>query len=88
MARIIRTRTTRARPSSERFNGHEWVPMFGDPATDWTRWFAWRPVETWDRRWRWLCWVERRLIVKHHFLDGGGDCWWQHRVWKPDTLEG
>jgi hypothetical protein len=55
-------------------------PMFGNPLTPWRPWFAWRPIKTWDQRRRWLCWVERRLIQKHIYLDGGHDFWWQHRV--------
>ena len=58
----------------------EFVPMFGNPATCWLRWFAWTPTKTWDQRWRWLCWVERRLIVRHPYITGGQDTWWQVRV--------
>lgn len=55
-------------------------PMFGDPINDWHRWFAWRPVETVDRGWRWLCVVNRRRIYKHQFLNGGPDFWFQHAI--------
>lgn len=55
-------------------------PTFGEPIADWHRWFAWRPVETVDRGWRWLRVVNRRRIHKHHFLLGGADFWFQHAV--------
>ena len=57
--------------------------MFGDPITDWFRWFAWRPVETVDRGWRWMRPVWRRRIAKKDFLDGGGDFWFQECVTRP-----
>ena len=38
--------------------------LFAKPLTLYTPWFAWLPVRTWDYRWRWLCWVERRLLHK------------------------
>lgn len=55
--------------------------MFCVPVTGWWRWFAWYPVRTWDYRWRWLCWVERRALIKKAHLPGPlGDPWHQHRV--------
>ncbi|UYL86609.1 hypothetical protein SEA_RADFAD_53 [Arthrobacter phage RadFad] len=57
-----------------------YAPMFGRPVGDWYRWFAWRPVETVDRGRQWLRIVHRRRIHKHHYLDGGGDWWFQHAV--------
>lgn len=53
-------------------------PMFGEPVSDWFRWFAWHPVETVDRGRRWLVPVWRRRIYKHQFLSGGPDFWFQH----------
>lgn len=53
-------------------------PRFGAPITDWTTWFAWHPIKTWDQRWRFLCRVKRRLILKYQSLDGGADFWWQY----------
>lgn len=57
------------------------VMLFCDPITGWWRWFAWYPVRTWDMRWRWLCWVERRALIKKAHLPGAcGNPWHQHRV--------
>lgn len=33
------------------------APLFGTPVGPWFRWFAWRPVMTADRGWRWLIFV-------------------------------
>ena len=55
-------------------------PLFGSPVANWTPWFAWRPVRTYDGRRRLFWMVERRLIQKHQFLDGGADFWWQYKV--------
>lgn len=37
---------------------------------NWSRWFAWLPVET-DDGWRWLETVERRNVTGDEF---GGEC--------------
>jgi len=55
------------------------MPLYGCPVAGWHRWWAWRPVRTYDGRWSWLITVDRRLIQKHQHLDGGGDFWWQYR---------
>lgn len=55
-------------------------PSFGFPVSDWYRWFAWHPVETVDRGWRWMTVVNRRRIHKKQHLDGGPDFWFQHAV--------
>ena len=55
-------------------------PQFGNPVTDWYRWFAWHPVDTVDRGWRWLVVVNRRRITKYSYLIGGRDFWFQHAV--------
>ena len=55
-------------------------PTFGFPVSDWFRYFAWRPVHTVDRGWRWLRPVWRRRIAKHDYLQGGADFWWQDAV--------
>lgn len=64
-----------------------YAPMFGSPVCAWYRWFAWRPVETVDRGWRWLRVVHKRRISKHSYLDGGGDFWFQHAVSVPGGEE-
>lgn len=58
-------------------------PRFGEPLTYWYRWFAWHPVETADRGWRWLSLVWRRRIEKYDHLDGGPDRWFQHAARVP-----
>lgn len=57
-----------------------YAPMFGEPVSEWFRWFAWRPVQTVDRGWRWMRPVWKRRISKHSYLDGGSDFWFQHAV--------
>lgn len=62
--------------------------LFADPLTGATRWFAWYPIRTWDHRWRWLCWVERRLLHKKPNLDGPmGTPWWQYRLARASEQE-
>ena len=60
-----------------------YTPRFGEPITEWFRWFAWKPVETVDRGWRWLRPVWKRRVQKHEYLFGGGDFWFQHAVTTP-----
>ncbi len=55
-------------------------PMFGEPIAEWFRWFAWRPVCTIDRGWRWLRPVWRRRCRSHDYLDGPLVEWWQNAV--------
>ena len=64
-----------------------WQPAFGEPITPWFRWFAWRPVHTLDRGWRWMRPVWRRRCMLHDYLpDGGaGEFWWQHVVVSPEA---
>jgi len=60
---------------------YEAKPRFGSSVADWHSKFAWLPINTYDRGWKWLCFVERRRIQKHYYLDGGGaDFWWQYRA--------
>ena len=58
----------------------EGSPLFGSPIGPWHRYFAWYPVDTFDRGWKWLRAVERRRIQRHVYLDGGADRWWQYRA--------
>lgn len=62
-------------------------PAFGEPVSDWFRWFAWRPVETIDRGWRWLRPVWRRRVHRHQYLRGGADFWFQECVTRPETTQ-
>jgi hypothetical protein len=55
-------------------------PMFGAPISDWFQWFAWHPVNTEDRGWRWLCWVWRRRCQKFSYLEGPDLRWFQNVV--------
>ena len=55
-----------------------YAPMFGRPVATWHRHFAWRPVNTLDRGWRWLWFVKRRRVQKLIHLEGPIDFWWQY----------
>lgn len=61
-------------------------PMFGWPVAGWHRYFAWKPVQTFDGRLMWLRFIHRRLIQRHDYLDGGPDNWWQYKA--VETNEG
>ena len=50
-------------------------PLFGTPVGPWFRWFAWRPVMTADRGWRWLMFVWRRRYQTKLNLPGPIDQW-------------
>jgi len=58
-------------------------PMFGVPVSEWYRWFAWRPVQTLDRGWRWLRPVWRRRVMLKPSLPGSG-MWFQSVVGDPN----
>lgn len=47
------------------------------------RWFAWHPVDTEDRGWRWLRMVWRRRSYNHLDFVAGGP-FWDHSIqpWK------
>jgi hypothetical protein len=53
------------------------LPRFGDPVSEWYRQFAIIPVWTIDRGWVWMRTYWKRTVVKHEFLDGGPDFWFQ-----------
>lgn len=55
-------------------------PVFGEPITRWYPWFAWRPVDTVDRGWRWLCFVQRRRIQLYPYLNSPFPLQFQHVV--------
>lgn len=54
------------------------APMFGDIIGPWHRWFAWRPVETFDGRKVWMRRVNRRRVQTKIWLPGSLDQWWQY----------
>ena len=54
--------------------------MFGEPISDWYRWFAWHPVDTADRGWQWLRVVKRRRIQPKFNLPDFPGFWFQHAV--------
>lgn len=42
--------------------------LYSFPVGKWYKWFAWKPVKTWDGKWKWLVIVERRLQQMHEYL--------------------
>lgn len=57
---------------------------FMSPVGPWFRWFAWHPVRTDDRGWRWLRPVWRRRMQTHDYLDGPTLTDWQSVVDRED----
>jgi hypothetical protein len=55
-------------------------PLFGTPIGDWHRWFAWKPVRTWDHRLVWLRMVRRQSVQLKFYLHGGPDWWWRYDI--------
>jgi hypothetical protein len=60
-------------------------PRFAAPVGPWFRWYAWRPVRTEDRGWRWLRFVWRRRCQSHDYLDGPTVSFFQAVVTKPES---
>lgn len=60
---------------------------FMSPVGPWFRWFAWHPVRTDDRGWRWLRPVWRRRMQSHEYLDGPIVTDWQTVVDRDDIGE-
>ena len=58
-------------------------PLFGSPISPWHRWFAWRPVRTYDRGWRWLVPLWRRRYQTKLNLPGPTDRWFGYYVEGP-----
>jgi len=58
-------------------------PLLGNPVGPWHRWFAWRPVQTVDRGWRWLVPVWRRRYQSKFSLPGPIDTWFGFQVEEP-----
>ena len=56
-------------------------PMFSFPVAPWLRWFAWHPVYTVDRGYRWLRFVYKRPCqFKECLARGAMEVWWQYVV--------
>ncbi|KAB2808330.1 hypothetical protein F9L07_22710 [Pimelobacter simplex] len=55
-------------------------PLFGTPIAQPFRWFAWHPVHTGDRGWRWLRPVWRQRYQTKVHLPGPIHQWWHHDV--------
>lgn len=60
-------------------------PVFGDPVGPWFRWFAWRPVNTTDRGWRWLRPVYARRYQSKMHLPGPVVHWFNYSVIDPEV---
>jgi len=60
----------------------KYQPRFGFPIASWHKWFAWHPVYTVDRGWRWLRFVYKRPIQLYDYIYNYGysDVWWQYAV--------
>lgn len=62
-------------------------PMFGEPISRWYKYFAWKPVSTLDRGYRWLWIIWKRKCEPHPYLSGPGHPFFQYRATKPDLDE-
>lgn len=62
-------------------------PRFAEPITDFMKWFAWRPVNTWDYGWVWLRPVYKRRCQPHEYLHNAGGWWWQYVKFLPTKEE-
>lgn len=58
-------------------------PAFGEYTGSWHKWFAWKPVKTYDQRFVWLRMVWRRGVYKHQYLHGGRDFWFWYSLDAP-----
>ena len=59
------------------------TPEFGFPIGPWFEWFAWHPVKTTDRGWRWLRPVWRRRWQTKRHLSGPTFQWFTEQVARP-----
>jgi len=56
--------------------------MFPSLASPWNKWFAWRPVVTWDGRFVWLRFIYRRRVFPSILTEGIPDPWMEyHAPW-------
>lgn len=59
---------------------------FADRVGPWHKFFAWKPVTTYDQRKVWLRRAWRACYQKHHYLIGGADFWFVYSI-EPPTEE-
>lgn len=60
---------------------NKYEPMFACPIAPWFEWFAWHPVYTIDRGYRWLRFVWKRPCQDYdHIPPYTSRTWWQHVV--------
>lgn len=64
-------------------NADPYEPAFGFPTGPWFRGFAWWPVWTLDRGWRWLRPVWFRQCQSRNYLSGPTVWWFQATVTDP-----
>lgn len=62
-------------------------PRFAEPVSNWYRYFAWKPVATWDRGYRWLTVVWKRKCQPHDYLQGSQSWFFQYRATKPERTK-
>jgi len=77
------TKTTTTQPIED-----DMKPLFAEPIADWYKYFAWKPVSTLDRGWRWFGIVWKRKCQPHSFLLGPMTSFFQYRSTKPETKKG
>ena len=65
----------------------EYALRFAEPVGPWFRWFAWHPVRTVDRGWRWLRVVWRRPVQLLPYLDGPAEPWFQTVVQRKESSD-
>lgn len=56
------------------------MPAMGVPIGRWHLWWAWHPVDTFDRGRFWLRWVWRRRVQWKSHLPPYPGRWWQYRA--------
>lgn len=62
-------------------------PLFGEPISEWYRYFAWRPISTLDRGYRWFWIVWKRKCQPHEYLSGPMTPFYQYRATAPKAKE-
>ena len=65
------------------------MPVRGDTSqlhasfdvSDWSPWFAWHPVHSYDGHRLWLRMIDRRCISIYSYIDGSFRNEWQYRLY-------